>query len=237
MYIIRLDDASEYEDKKKWERIKKLLNKYEIKPIIGVIPNNKDNSLVKKYEKNENFWNEIKELKENGWIIAMHGFDHKYISNSGGINPIQKRSEFAGIPLKKQKQKIKDGISIFEKNGIYPDVFFAPSHTFDENTIIALKENSNINIISDTIASDVYFKHGMYFIPQQSGKVRKLPFKTVTFCYHPNEMEDCDYKQLEDFIIKNINKFRGTPLDNLKKRKRNIYDIFLEKIYFARRKK
>lgn len=237
MYIIRLDDASEYEDKIKWEKIKKLLNKYEIKPIIGVIPNNKDSSLVNRYKKDNNFWNEIKKLKDKGWIIAMHGFDHRYISNSGGINPVQKRSEFAGVPLNKQKQKIKEGISILEKNGIYPDVFFAPSHTFDENTIIALKENSNINIISDTIANDVYYKRGMYFIPQQSGKVRKLPFKTVTFCYHPNEMEDCDYKQLEDFIINNLNKFKGNPLENLKKRKRNLYDIILEKIYFLRRKK
>jgi predicted deacetylase len=85
------------------------------------------------------------------------------------------------------------------EHGIDPKVFFAPAHTFDNNTLIALKECSNIRIISDTIANDVYSQFGFTFVPQQSGRVRKLPFKTVTFCYHPNVMNDDEFVRLEKF--------------------------------------
>ena len=69
--------------------------------------------------------------------------------------------EFAGVPLGIQRQKIRDGVQIFREHGIEPDVFFAPSHTMDLNTIEALKEESKIRIISDTIADRPYSKWGM----------------------------------------------------------------------------
>lgn len=56
MFLIRLDDASEYMDFNKWSKMEALLNKYLIKPIVGVIPNNKDNNLVNKYKKDIKFW-------------------------------------------------------------------------------------------------------------------------------------------------------------------------------------
>lgn len=236
MYVIRLDDASDYNNLSNWNRMEKILNSYSIKPIVGVIPNNQDSSMVKVYKKNNDFWKKVKQWQNNGWIIAMHGYDHVYITDDGGINPIQKRSEFAGVCLKKQEVKIRKGIEIFKNNGIIPDVFFAPSHTFDENTLLALKKNSDIRIISDTIANNIYFENGFYFLPQQSGKVRKLPFKFVTFCYHPNTMCDSDFDELENFIRKNRNEFNSLDIKNLTKRNKNILDKFLSLLYFARRK-
>ncbi len=236
MYVIRLDDASDYNNLSNWNRMEKILNSYSIKPIVGVIPNNQDSSMVKVYKKNNDFWKKVKQWQKSGWIIAMHGYDHVYITDDGGINPIQKRSEFAGVSLKKQEDKIKNGIEIFKSNGIIPDVFFAPSHTFDENTLLALKKNSDIRIISDTIANNIYFENDFYFLPQQSGRVRKLPFKFVTFCYHPNTMCDSDFNELENFIKENRNKFNGLDIKNLTKRNKNILDKFLSLLYFARRK-
>ena len=52
MYLIRLDDASEYMDLEKWTRISNLLDKYGIKPIFGIIPNNRDDTLISKYRYN-----------------------------------------------------------------------------------------------------------------------------------------------------------------------------------------
>ena len=37
-YILRLDDASDYMDVKKWQRMEELLDRYGIKPLVGVIP-------------------------------------------------------------------------------------------------------------------------------------------------------------------------------------------------------
>ena len=92
------------------------------------------------------------------------------------------RSEFTGVPLEIQKKKIRDGIEILHQHSINPKIFFAPSHTFDLNTLTALSEESEIRIISDTMANDIYMKYGFYFIPVQSGRPRKLSFKCTTTC-------------------------------------------------------
>ncbi len=232
-YIMRLDDAATRMDIEKWKQVELLLDKYSIKPLVGVIPMCKD-PMMDCYEEDENFWLKVKKWEKKGWIIALHGYDHVYCTEEEGINPINKRSEFAGLSLNQQKQKIKKGVEILRKHDIEPRVFFAPSHTFDENTIAALKDESDIRIISDTIANKPYCISGVTFVPQQSGRVRKLPFDTVTFCYHPNMMENNDFKFLEDFLKNNRNKFISFPLE-VTKRKKSIIDIILERIYFLRR--
>lgn len=233
-YILRLDDAAERMDITKWNRVEILLDKYNIKPLVGVIPNCQD-PMMKEYPIDPSFWNKVNEWEDKGWIIALHGYNHVYCTSEGGINPVNSRSEFAGVPLEQQKEKIREGVKIFRKNGQNPQVFFAPSHTFDENTIKALKEESNIRIISDTVANKSYQQYGMTFVPQQSGKVRKLSFHLVTFCYHPNTMEEADFFLLERFLIKNNKRFINFPIKQ-SLRKMSIYDRLLKKMYFARRR-
>lgn len=235
MYLIRLDDASEYMDIEKWKRMEALLDKYDIKPIYGIIPNNKDSELLK-YEKVEQFWKIMRDWRDKGWIPALHGFTHVFETDEGGINPVNNRSEFAGVALDIQKQKIREGYKIIKGEGIEPKIFFAPAHTFDRNTLIALKEESPIRIICDTVANDIYEEDGVYFIPQQSGRCRKLPFRLTTFCYHPNIMEDADFDMLEEFLKKHIEKFSVFKIQMLKSRKYGIKDKLFRKIYFARRK-
>ena len=214
-----------------------LLDKYHIKPIVGVIPDNQDSDMVGVYPKDEQFWKKVQRWKEKGWIIALHGYTHVFETREGGLNPVNDRSEFAGVPLERQKEKICAGIRILREHGIEPEIFFAPAHTFDENTLKALKEESNIRIISDTIANDVYFENGFYFIPQQSGRVRKLPFKTVTFCYHPNIMSQQLFDETDYFIKTNRSEFvEASYKDYLKTRKINIVDRILKKIYFLKHK-
>lgn len=234
-YIIRLDDAADRMDCKKWDRMEALLDKYDIKPLVGVIPNCKD-EMMNIYDCDPDFWNKVHQWDAKGWTIALHGYEHVYCTTDGGINPVNKRSEFAGLSLEQQKNKIKKGVEIFRRNEVEPKVFFAPSHTFDLNTIEALKQESNIRIISDTVANKPYSQYDMTFVPQQSGKVRKLPFKVVTFCYHPNMMEEQEFIYLESFL-KNYNKlFTSFPIFKQTKRK-SLLDLALNKLYFSRRKK
>lgn len=234
MYIIRLDDACEKRDIEKWNRMEKLLDKYGIKPLVGIIPHCED-PMMEKYETDTDFWGRVDSWAAKGWAIAMHGYNHVYGTECGGINPVNKRSEFAGEPLSVQKNKITKGVAIMRGHGIDPQVFFAPSHTFDENTLIVLKECSNIHVISDTIANDVYTKDGFTFVPQQSGSVRSLPFKTVTFCYHPNAMYDKLFSELEVFIQQRQNEFMTFPLASTN-RSLGLVDRILERLYFLRRK-
>lgn len=234
MYYLRLDDASHYMDLYKWKRVEVILDKYGVKPIVGVIPSNKDPDLLK-YDKVSDFWELVKFWSDKGWTIALHGFSHVFETDSGGINPVNDRSEYAGLCLEYQRQKVKDGYSILKRHDIIPDVFFAPAHTFDKNTLIALKEETPIRIICDTVANDIYFKDGFYFLPQQSGRCRRLPFKTVTFCYHPNVMSENDFELLECFLQKNYTKFSCIKNRILIKRKLGFLDRILSYLYFKRK--
>lgn len=234
-YLLRLDDASDYMDVEKWQRMENLLDKYGIKPLVGIIPDNKDASLIYNYKQDLTFWNKVLSWKNKGWELALHGCYHKYTTKEGGINPVNKRSEFAGVSLDEQRKMIRHGIDILKQYGIVTNVFFAPSHTFDKNTLTALKEESNIRIISDTIANDVYFENDFYFIPEQSGRVRNLPFKLCTFCYHPNTMSDKDFENLEIFLKKYYFKFVAVKEIELKKRSKSLFDKLLHFMYFVKR--
>lgn len=232
-YLMRLDDAAEHMNVESWSRVERLLDFYSIKPIVGVIPNNRDEQLCS-YPYDDVFWDRVISWREKGWSIAMHGYDHVYVTKQGGINPVQQRSEFAGLPLDVQRKKIKDGIAVFSSHGISPTVFFAPSHTFDEQTLSALLSESKIRIVSDTVAIDSYGEGGLSFVPVQSGRVRALPFRVVTFCYHPNTMDDADFSALEEFLSHHAKEF-GVCESVAKKRHRTIADKFVSACYFALR--
>ena len=72
-YLIRLDDSCETQDQAKWNRIEKLFDKLNIKPIVAVIPDNCDNSL-KKNSFNDNYWKLVESWENKGWTIALHGY-------------------------------------------------------------------------------------------------------------------------------------------------------------------
>jgi predicted deacetylase len=237
MYYLRLDDASPFWDKQKWQRMSELLERYSIKPIIGIIPDNKDPSMLSSYELDKNFWQIAKKWEESGWATALHGFNHVYVTTSGGVNPVHRRSEFAGLPYSDQLKMIHQGYSILLGHNLNPLYFFAPSHTFDEATIKAVLNGSNIRCFSDTIANDVYYAQGIYFLPQQAGQVRKLPFKTTTFCYHPNTMSDKAFENLENFLKKNKRKFGDPTKIQMKKRKFSFFDKILQFLYFRKNRK
>lgn len=233
-YIIRLDDAAEQMNIAAWSRMEELLDRYRVTPLVGVIPDCKD-PMMAEYDRDPDFWEKVARWIKKGWTIALHGYDHVYKTTSGGINPVQKRSEFAGLPLLEQEEKIRAGVAIFREHGIDPQVFFAPSHTFDKNTIRALRKNSHIRIISDTVANKPYKKYGMTFVPQQTGRARKLPLHTVTTCYHPNTMKDEDFDALEAFLKREKKRIIPFPLTEAT-RKESALDLVLRKAYFARRR-
>lgn len=234
MLLMRLDDASEHMDTDRWTRMEKLLGEYSIKPIFGIIPHNEDSQLIT-YEINPAFWDWVREKVEDGWTPALHGYNHVYETDCGGLNPVNNRSEFAGLTYDKQCEKIRNGYKILKEQNIEPEIFFAPSHTFDRNTLQALEDETPIRIISDTIANDVYFIPPFYFIPQQSGKVRYLPFSLTTFCYHPNTMNDNDFVDLKSFLDKHNQQFTTYSQCLLKKRKKSMTDKILNYLYFVRR--
>jgi predicted deacetylase len=215
----------------KWNRFEKLLDNYNIKPIVAVVPNNQDKKLMMGQYDNR-FWKHVKNWQNKNWEIALHGIEHKYVTKHKSLVPINDYSEFAGVPLAKQKEKIREGMKIFKKHNISCQSWIAPAHSFDENTIKALKEESDIHIISDGIAFSPYYEHKMHWIPQQLWKPREMFFGTWTICYHPDEMKDKDFERLEAFLEKNFQKVISIKKLKLTKRTKNIVEKSFEKFYW-----
>jgi len=237
-YIIRLDDACPTMDSKKWNMYEKVFDKYGIKPIVAVIPCNKDpNMLYEDYD--NNFWKKVQEWQNKGWHIALHGYEHRYVTKNSGLVPLNKKSEFAGLSLNEQKQKIRKAWEIFKKYNIKTDIWIAPAHTFDKNTIKALKSETTISIISDGIALKPFNRYGMLWIPQQlwSFKKKYLP-GIYTICYHPNMTTEENIKkelkkiiEHKDDIINDIASLKN----KYKNRKLSIFDFLYEKLFFLNR--
>ena len=112
--LIRMDDISENMNWKLMDKCEILFDQYKIKPLLGVIPNNEDQELLR-YPKNPQFWDRVSSWSEKGWEITMHGCNHVYtqksdkrdIFNYGG------NSEFYGLEYEKQLKKIKTGLEKF----------------------------------------------------------------------------------------------------------------------------
>ncbi|MDP8079229.1 DUF2334 domain-containing protein [Phocoenobacter skyensis] len=238
-YLVRLDDACPTMDWQKWQRFEKILDEANIKPLVGVIPNNQDKMQMKD-DANPNFWNVVKEWENKDWAIALHGNNHTYcmLRKNKGLNPINSFSEFVGKSLKEQKEIIKESWETFLSNGIEPKYFFAPGHSFDENTLKAMKEETNIRIVSDMIASKPYFEQGFTFIPCQMGSFRKIKLPGYyTACFHPNEMNDNAFNKVEKFISENREDFINFGELNLKSLSSlSLYDRFLRVLYFTMRR-
>ena len=204
--LIRLDDVAE---NMSWDLMKKselLFDEYQIKPVLGVIPENKDKELLN-YPKKDNFWDQVRIWKNKGWEIAMHGYTHVYDKTSKNDDYFNYggESEFCGHSLETQLDRIKNGLKKFDDEKIKIRTFFAPNHTYDTNTFVALKK-CGINEVIDGYGLMPYVKNNIKFIPQLFYKVLALPFGIQSTQIHLNYWKQEDLNNFEKFIKKNSKK-------------------------------
>ncbi|MBF0361100.1 MAG: DUF2334 domain-containing protein [Oligoflexia bacterium] len=205
-YLIRFDDIAPNMNWDVYFQVKALLEKYCIKPIIGVIPDNQDPSLKKFPSCPTNFWDEIRSVQRDGWEIAMHGYQHDYVvAWTKDIFGNEGPSEFASLNYDSQLMKLKKGLEIFKKEKITSELFFAPSHIFDINTVRALK-SLGFKSISDGYALFPFYEHEILFVPQLVGRPIAFPYGIHTSVHHLNNYSKKDYDALESFVRKNHKK-------------------------------
>ena len=200
---IRIDDITPEMDFGKFERFKAILDKHDIKPLIGVVPDNKDKKLGKA-EPSADFWEYIKKLQGEGWIVAMQGYNHVYTTRKPGMFPISDRSEFAGLSYQRQDEMIREGKRVFRRNGIITDFFMAPYHSYDKYTLKALRTNG-FHRITDGFGNGPYELDGMTFFPIAISKNRTLASKEdgiVSFVYHTGTMTNRDFLAFERLFEK-----------------------------------
>lgn len=198
--VIRMDDICPRMKKKPFQRMRGLLESYGATAIIGVVPECRDDSLNLE-EEDPYFWNMISGLQKKGWTIAMHGCFHQYVTNSNGMISNNKRSEFAGLSYDEQYEKLKYGKQKLQDHGIVTDVFMAPSHSYDKNTLLALK-NLGFRYITDGLTSKPYEFNGLTFIPCIESKIKKCN-RLSTVCYHTNMIMEQRYEETEELLKNN----------------------------------
>jgi len=222
-YLIRLDDACPQMHHEKWNKIEEIFDVFDIKPIVAIIPDNKDKTLNIK-EKDPHFWDKANNWENKGWSIGLHGYQHDMRPTSAKqILPIYKRSEFSGLSYDEQSKKIKKGNEILINNGLKPTVWVAPAHCFDTTTLEVIKNETTINIVSDGIAFNTFYEYGLNWIPQQLWNFQPKKNGIWTICLHPNMMKDKDIDELKDNIA--LYKDKIISVDDIKfdKNKKTLY--------------
>lgn len=203
---IRMDDITPDMDWTKFMRFKALCDRYDIKPLIGVVPDNRDENLHIDDPVTApvgDFWGYLRELERDGWCIAQHGVTHIYATKKMGCFPLNQLSEFAGIGYEQQYEALKRGRKILSDHNITTDIFMAPAHSFDYNTIKALK-TLGFRRLTDGFGDGPYIRWGMVFYPisYKQGSVLKNRKKKgyTTFVVHVNTMNDKDFERYEQLF-------------------------------------
>lgn len=184
-YLIRIDDICPTMNWAVWREVETLLIRSDIRPMLGVIPDNQDESLKTGSPEN-GFWERARAWQDRGWTIGVHGYQHKYTTKHAGLMGINKYSEFAGLPRDAQAAKLRLALEIFCRERIRPEVWIAPAHSFDHITVDLLRE-MGLRRISDGffLFPNLDFA-GMLWIPQQMWRFRPMPFGVWTVCLHIN---------------------------------------------------
>ena len=195
--LIRFDDICPTMNWEQWDRAKKLLDMKGKVALLGVIPDCQDPDLLIDKPRPD-FWGYIKELQSQGYGIAMHGLHHVFDTKADGLVTKRKRSEFAGHTYEKQVEKIREGKEILLSHGIETDIFFAPAHSYDENTLKALSANG-FRYLSDGKSSGAYEWHGVKLLPcRASGAANIRGAGCYTSVFHAHEWARDDKKN--DFL-------------------------------------
>lgn len=205
-YLMRFDDVNSRMDWEKFLLLKRHLEKYNIKSILGVVPNCKDEFLFAA-KPNKDFFNFLRKCKLYGDSIAQHGYEHRYDSKSRGIYGTSANSEFAGHSYEIQFNKLNNGKKILEKELIWEPIFMAPGHSFDKETIIAL-EKLGFSKILDGLSFNPYKIDNLIYIPQFSSKPLPIFIPCISqLCVHINTISIKEVKILMTFISKHHKKF------------------------------
>jgi predicted deacetylase len=200
----RMDDICPTMNWLNFYKVIQILKENDIKPLLGIIPHCEDKKLCCDIPSG-NFFDIMRKFKDEGYLFAQHGYNHVYVNDNGGILKINRQSEFAGLTFNEQLKKIKNGKKIMEQQELVTDIFMAPSHSYDKNTLKALK-NLDFYYVTDGYTGKNYKYCDIMFIPCRNVISLKHKMKgTVTVCIHANSMGDDDFNRLRSFIKKYSN--------------------------------
>lgn len=197
-YLLRLDDLCPTASRSRWQRFLGLIEEFGIKPILAVVPDNRDADLELAPADAE-FWARMRALETAGATIGLHGYRHLSNGRGRSLVALHRATEFAGVAEETQRQWIRAGLEILRGQGLNPRIWVAPRHGFDARTLRALRAEG-IGVLSDGFARIPFVRGGVTWIPQQLwGPVEKQQ-GLWTICVHPNTAEDSLEDRLREFL-------------------------------------
>lgn len=204
---VRLDDITSTMDWEKFNRLEALLDEYGIAPLLGVVPDNRDENLMPD-RAHPDFLEKLRKWQQKGWVLAMHGWRHVYTTKKGGLFPLNHFGEFAGVEASKQREMIRDGKEKLEAMGVNTDIFMAPGHSYDRHTLEAL-HGEGFRFITDGFGKNPYLWKNMIFLPiaVQRNKDIKKPEGYTTLVFHTNSMDEQDFQEVRTILRQHKNDF------------------------------
>lgn len=197
-YLLRFDDLCPTMARSRWERFLPLIEQYGVRPILAIVPDNRDSELDRA-EPDPGFWDEMRRLEAAGATIALHGYRHLCRSMGRSLVPLHRHSEFAGVAADTQREWIGAGLGILRDHGLNPRLWVAPRHGFDANTLEALR-GEGIKALSDGLARGPVRRGGVVWIPQQLWAPVEKSKGLWTICMHPNTARALLVDQLDKFL-------------------------------------
>jgi peptidoglycan/xylan/chitin deacetylase (PgdA/CDA1 family) len=206
-YVVRFDDICPTMNWDIWSRVEEILMRHDVRPILAVVPDNQDPSLVVGPARAD-FWNFVRDRQRLGWAIAMHGCHHLYESSNAGLLKINRYSEFSGLSYEAQRRKIAAAAAVFASENVRVDAWIAPGHNFDAVTLKVVREHG-IHALSDGFFPKPVEWMGLTWVPQQLWRFRAMPFGLWTVCYHSNGFSEECIRRLDS----DLQKFRPRLID------------------------
>jgi hypothetical protein len=196
-FLLRFDDICPTMRWETWSEIETSLVEFGVKPILAVVPDNRD-PVLEIDPPITDFWQRVRRWQDRGWTIALHGYQHRYVARDGGLVTLRKKSEFASLSTRDQAEKLRRGTEIFAREGIRTRVWIAPGNAFDECTV-SLLPGFGITIISaGWFWTPFMGPHEMVWLPCQLSQLRSVPSGVWTVCYHCNSWSRSDLDEFRN---------------------------------------
>ena len=197
-YLLRCDDLCPAVAAERWRRLQALIEEFGIRPILAVVPDNRDPDL-QLGPPDPDFWARMRAMEAAGATIALHGYRHLCTSAGRRLVPLHGWSEFAGVPEETQREWIHEGLRILRGHGLNPRLWVAPRHGFDRRTLAALQAEG-ISLLSDGFARVPFTRGGLTWIPQQLWAPVKKTKGLWTICVHASTARDWELEGLRAFL-------------------------------------
>jgi predicted deacetylase len=204
-YLLRLDDLCPTMAHSCWARYFELIEQCGLRPILAVVPDNRDPDLDRE-PADPGFWPRLQALEAQGAAIALHGLHHLSLSRGGGLLPLHRQTEFAGVEAATQRAWIGEGLRLLRAYGLEPTLWVAPRHGFDRSTLGALADEG-VRLLSDGFSTTPYLRNGVVWLPQQIWEPVEKTEGLWTICVHPNTATNAQFERLAGFVRQHVAQF------------------------------